>query len=46
MSIIDRILGNASEMSLEDLTKKYDRLLTEREHIEVGFQLLMLRIGV
>ena len=39
MSIIDRILGNASEMSLEDLTKKYDRLLTEREHIEVGFQL-------
>jgi len=40
MSIIDRILGNASEMSLEDLTKKYDRLLTEREHIEVGFQLL------
>ena len=39
MSIIDRILGNASEVSLEDLTKKYDRLLTEREHIEVGFQL-------
>ena len=39
MSIIERILGNASEVSLEDLTKKYDRLLTEREHIEVGFQL-------
>ena len=39
MSIIDRIIGNASEISLEDLTKKYDRLLTEREHIEVGFQL-------
>ena len=39
MSISDRILGNASEVSLEDLTKKYDRLLTEREHIEVGFQL-------
>ena len=39
MSILNKILGNASEVSIEDLTAKYKRLLTESEHIELGFKL-------
>lgn len=40
MSIFSKILGNASEVSVEKLTEKYGRLLAEAEHIELGFQLI------
>ena len=37
MSILNKILGNASETSIEDLTKKYRQLISESEQIELGF---------
>ncbi len=39
MGIFNKILGNASEVSVEKLTEKYERLLAEKEQIELGFQL-------
>ncbi|PZD78184.1 PH domain-containing protein [Mesonia sp. K7] len=39
MKILNTILGNASEVSVEKLTDKYSRLLTDSESIELGFQL-------
>jgi hypothetical protein len=39
MGIFNKILGNASEVSVEKLTEKYERLLAEGEQIELGFQL-------
>jgi len=40
MSLFNKILGNASEISPEQLNQKYGRLLIEGEHVELGFKLL------
>lgn len=40
MGIFNKILGNASEVSNEDLQKKYDKLLMDNEEVELGFKLL------
>lgn len=40
MGLLNKILGNASEVSVEQLLKKYGRLLIEGEEIELGFSLL------
>ncbi|WP_157208936.1 PH domain-containing protein [Mariniflexile maritimum] len=39
MGLLNSLLGNASEVSTEKLTQKYDRLLMENEKIELGFHL-------
>lgn len=39
MGLLNKILGNASEVSVEQLTTKYGRLLIENEQIELGFML-------
>ena len=39
MGLFNNILGNASEISNEKLTDKYERLLSDSEQIELGFQL-------
>lgn len=39
MGLLNKILGNASEVSVEKLTEKYGRLLTNTEQIELGFKL-------
>ena len=39
MGLLNKILGNASEVSTEKLTEKYARLLVENEKIELGFTL-------
>lgn len=39
MGILNKILGNASEVSSEKLTQKYGRLLVDQENIELGFTL-------
>ena len=39
MGIINKILGNASEVSSEKLTEQYIRLLIENEEVELGFKL-------
>ncbi len=39
MSLFNKILGNASEVSSEKLTEKYGRLLIDTEQVELGFQL-------
>lgn len=40
MGIFNKILGNASEASIEKLTEKYGKLLIDSETIELGFTLL------
>ncbi|WP_291966533.1 PH domain-containing protein [Maribacter sp.] len=40
MGFLNKILGNASEVSVEQLLKKYGRLLIDGEEIELGFSLL------
>jgi len=40
MGLLHKILGNASEVSTEQLLQKYGRLLVEGEQIELGFSLL------
>ncbi|GAB3218915.1 PH domain-containing protein [Algoriphagus aestuariicola] len=40
MGLFNKILGNASEVSVEKLREKYGRLLCEGEQIELGFQLI------
>lgn len=39
MGILNKILGNASEVDSEKLTEKYSRLLIENEQVELGFML-------
>ena len=39
MGLLNKILGNASEVSSEKLNHKYARLLISDEQIEVGFTL-------
>lgn len=39
MGLFNKILGNASEVSLEKLNEKYGRLLIQNEEIDLGFQL-------
>ncbi len=39
MSILNKLLGNASIVSPEELTKKYEKLLIENEQVELGFKL-------
>ncbi|MDP5045229.1 MULTISPECIES: PH domain-containing protein [unclassified Leeuwenhoekiella] len=39
MGLFNNILGNASEVSSEELTQKYSRLLIETETVELGFKL-------
>ncbi len=40
MGLFNKLLGNASEVSVEKLTQKYGRLLTDSEQIELGFNLI------
>lgn len=40
MSLFNKILGNASQVSGEELTEKYARLLTDNEVVELGFTLI------
>jgi len=40
MSLLNKILGNASETSKEELQTKYQRLLMDTETVELGFSLL------
>lgn len=40
MGLLNKLLGNASEVSSEKLNEKYGRLLTDNENIELGFKLL------
>ncbi len=40
MGWINRILGNASEVSIEKLQEKYGQLLIDQEEIELGFMLV------
>lgn len=39
MGLLNNLLGNASEVSIEKLNSKYGRLLVEGEEIELGFTL-------
>ena len=39
MSILNKLLGNASVVSPEELTKKYEKLLIKSELVELGFKL-------
>ncbi|RLD86211.1 MAG: PH domain-containing protein [Bacteroidetes bacterium] len=39
MSILNKLLGNASIVLPEELTKKYEKLLIENEQVELGFKL-------
>jgi len=39
MSILNKLLGNTSIVSPEELTKKYEKLLIENEQVELGFKL-------
>jgi hypothetical protein len=39
MGILNKLLGNASEVSTEKLSEKYGRLLIDGEQIELGFPL-------
>ncbi|ADY28162.1 MULTISPECIES: PH domain-containing protein [Cellulophaga] len=39
MGLFNKILGNASEVSVEKLNEKYGRLLTDNEQVELGFKL-------
>ena len=39
MGLINKILGNASEASSEQLSEKYSRLLIQDEEVELGFKL-------
>ncbi|PSG90431.1 PH domain-containing protein [Aurantibacter aestuarii] len=40
MGLFNKLLGNASEVSVEKLNDKYGRLLTDSEDIELGFKLM------
>lgn len=40
MGFINKIIGNAGEVSSDKLNKKYERLLIEGEEIELGFKLI------
>ncbi len=40
MSLLNKLMGNAASITKEDLDKKYGRLLTGTEEIELGFSLL------
>ena len=39
MGILNKMLGNASEVSVDQLKTKYGRLLVDDEQIELGFML-------
>ncbi|SNR57932.1 PH domain-containing protein [Lutibacter agarilyticus] len=39
MGLLNKILGNASEVSSESLNEKYARLLVDGEQVELGFKL-------
>lgn len=40
MGILNKLMGNAGEVSAEKLTEKFGKLLVEGETIELGFKLL------
>jgi hypothetical protein len=40
MGLFSAMLGNAGEVSQEELAKKYGQLLIEAERIEIGFKLI------
>ncbi|MFC6096159.1 PH domain-containing protein [Flavobacterium qiangtangense] len=40
MGLFSALLGNAGAVSLDELKKKYDTLLTDGEEIELGFKLI------
>ncbi|WP_224485405.1 PH domain-containing protein [Robertkochia aurantiaca] len=39
MGLFNKIMGNASQVTPEELKSKYGRLLTDAEEIELGFKL-------
>lgn len=39
MGLMDKLMGNSSAVSSEQLNEKYERLLTNDEVIEVGFKM-------
>jgi len=40
MGIINRLMGNASAVSKEDIKEKYDKLLANSETVDFGFKLV------
>ena len=40
MGLLNKLMGNASEVSSDQLNEKYGRLLVENEAVELGFKLL------
>lgn len=40
MGLFSALLGNAGAVNPQELTEKYGQLLTEGEHIELGFKLI------
>ena len=40
MGLLNKLIGNASEVSSEKLNEKYQKLLVENETVELGFKLL------
>ena len=40
MGIFNKMMGNASQVSIEELNQKYGKLLIQGEQIELGFKLL------
>ncbi|SFW65445.1 PH domain-containing protein [Cellulophaga fucicola] len=40
MGIFNKLLGNASEVSVDKLNEKYGRLLIDGEQVELGFKLV------
>ncbi|MDO6492939.1 MAG: PH domain-containing protein [Cellulophaga sp.] len=40
MGLFNKILGNASEVSVDKLNEKYGRLLIDGEQVELGFKLV------
>lgn len=40
MGLFNKILGNASQVSTEELSKKYAKLIFDGEQIELGFKLV------
>jgi hypothetical protein len=40
MGLLNKLLGNSSQVSVEELNKKYHKLICDGETIELGFKLI------
>lgn len=40
MGLLNKLMGNSSQVSVDELTKKYSKLICEGESIELGFKLI------